>query len=393
MSIRAFNPTVRTLMGPGPSDVHSRILEALSRPTIGHLDPQFVSMMDEIKELLRYAFRTDNRLTLPISAPGSAGMETCFVNLVEPGDKVVVCVNGVFGGRIKENVERAGGIPVIVEDPWGRAVDPNKLEDALQSNSDACIVTFVHAETSTGARSDAKTLVDIAHRHGCLAIVDAVTSLGGCELEVDAWDIDAVYAGTQKCLSCTPGLSPVSFNERALEKVKGRKTKVNSWFLDLNLILGYWDGGQTRTYHHTAPVNALYGLHEALVMLKEEGIEDAWARHYENHLALRTGLESMGLELMVPENERLPQLNAVAIPGGISDAALRSRLLSDFNLEIGAGLGALAGKVWRVGLMGYSSRPENILLCIGALGAVLNDLGMPVNTDAAQSRAQAALED
>lgn len=392
MSIRAFNPTVRTLMGPGPSDVHPRILAALSRPTIGHLDPQFVTMMDEIKELLRYAFRTENRLTLPISAPGSAGMETCVVNLVEPGDKVVTCINGVFGGRIKENVERAGGIPVVVEDPWGRALDPNKLEATLKAHPDARIVSFVHAETSTGARSDAKTLVDIAHRHDCLTIVDAVTSLAGCELEVDAWEIDAIYAGTQKCLSCTPGLSPVSFNERALKKVKARKTKVNSWFLDLNLILGYWDGGQTRTYHHTAPVNALYGLHEALVMLKEEGIEDAWARHYENHLALRAGLESMGLKLVVPEKERLPQLNTVAIPGGIDDAAVRSRLLSDFNLEIGAGLGALAGKVWRIGLMGYSSRPENVILCIGALGAVLNDQGMPVDTDAAQAKARAALD-
>jgi alanine-glyoxylate transaminase/serine-glyoxylate transaminase/serine-pyruvate transaminase len=349
-------------------------------------------MMEELKELLRYAFRTENQLTLPVSAPGSAGMETCFVNLVEPGDKVVVCINGVFGGRIKENVERAGGIPVVVEDTWGRAVDPNKLEDSLKANPDAKLVAFVHAETSTGARSDAKALVEIAHRHDCLTIVDAVTSLAGCELEVDAWDIDAVYAGTQKCLSCTPGLSPLSFNERALEKVKGRATKVKSWFLDLNLILGYWGEGQTRTYHHTAPVNALYGLHEALVMLKEEGIEDAWARHYRNHLALRAGLESMGLELMVPEHARLPQLNAVAIPGGIDDAAVRSRLLGDFNLEIGAGLGALAGKVWRIGLMGYSSRAENVILCIGALGAALNDLGMSVDTDGAQTRAWAALD-
>ncbi len=392
MTIRAFNPTIRTLMGPGPADVHPRVLNALARPTIGHLDPQFVSMMDELKELLRYAFRTENKLTLPISAPGSAGMETCFVNLVEPGEKVVVCINGVFGGRIKENVERAGGTAVVVEDTWGRAVDPAKLEDALKANPDACIVSFVHAETSTGARSDAKTLVDIAHRHDCLAIVDAVTSLAGCELEVDHWGIDAVYAGTQKCLSCTPGLSPVSFNERALEKVRGRRTKVNSWFLDLNLILGYWGEGEIRTYHHTAPINALYALHEALLMLKEEGIENAWARHYENHLALRAGLESMGLELIVPDDERLPQLNAVAIPGGIDDLAVRSRLLQDFNLEIGAGLGALAGKVWRIGLMGYSSRAENIMLCIGALGAVLNDLGMPVDTDAAQDRVRTALD-
>lgn len=392
MAIRSFNPTVRTLMGPGPSDVHPRVLAAFSRPTIGHLDAQFVGMMDELKELLRYAFRTENPITLPISAPGSAGMEACFVNLVEPGERVVVCINGVFGRRMKENIVRAGAIPVVVEDPWGRAVDPNKLENTLKTHPGARIAAFVHAETSTGALSDAATLVEIAHRHDCLAIVDAVTSLAGCELKVDTWGIDAVYSGVQKCLSCTPGLSPVSFGERALDKVKGRKTKVSSWFLDLNLILGYWEGDQGRTYHHTAPVNALYGLHEALLMLQEEGIEESWARHYRNHLALRAGLEALGLELIVPESERLPQLNAVAIPAGIDDAAVRSRLLADFNLEIGAGLGSLAGKVWRIGLMGYSSRPENILLCIGALGAVLNDMGKPVDTDAAQSRARAALD-
>jgi alanine-glyoxylate transaminase/serine-glyoxylate transaminase/serine-pyruvate transaminase len=363
----------------------------MSRPTVGHLDPQFVSMMDELKELLRYAFRTDNRLTMPVSAPGSAGMETCFVNLVEPGDKVVVCINGVFGGRMKENVERAGGEAVVVEDAWGRAVDPDKLRAALGSHPDARIVAFVHAETSTGACSDVRTLVEIAHEHDCLTIVDTVTSLGGCELEVDGWGADAVYSGTQKCLSCTPGLAPVTFNEPALEKVQRRTTKVQSWFMDLNLVMGYWGGEQKRSYHHTAPVNALYGLHEALVMLQEEGIEDAWARHRGNHLALRAGLEAMGLELMVPEDERLPQLNAVSIPGGIDDARVRGRLLSQYNLEIGAGLGVLAGKVWRIGLMGYSSRAENILLCIGALGAVLRDMGADVDVGAAVSSVHAAL--
>jgi alanine-glyoxylate transaminase/serine-glyoxylate transaminase/serine-pyruvate transaminase len=378
-------------MGPGPADVHPRILEALSRPTVGHLDPQFVAMMDELKELLRYAFRTDNRLTMPVSGPGSAGMETCFVNLVEPGDKVVVCINGVFGGRMRENVERAGGESVIVSDPWGRAVDPNKLEDTLKSNPETKIVAFVHAETSTGAFSDVKTLVEIAHRHDCLTIVDAVTSLGGSQLEVDAWQIDAVYAGSQKCLSCTPGLAPVSFNERALEKIQRREGKVQSWFMDLNLVMGYWGGQQKRSYHHTAPVNALYGLHEALVMLREEGIEQAWARHRRNHLALRGGLEALGLELVVPENERLPQLNAVSVPSGIDDAEVRGRLLEEYNLEIGAGLGDLAGKVWRIGLMGYSSRAENILLCIGALGTVLSDSGADVDTGAALSRAHSAL--
>ena len=327
MTIQSFNPPVRTLMGPGPADVHPRVLGALGRPTIGHLDPAFVAMMDEVKDLLRGTFLTRNALTMPVSAPGSAGMETCFVNLVEPGDKVVVCVNGVFGGRMVENVLRAGGEPVVVADPWGRAVDPNKLDEALQANPDAVLVAFVQAETSTGVCSDVATLVEIAHRHDCLTIVDAVTSLGGSELRVDDWGVDACYSGSQKCLSCTPGLSPVTFNERALAKVKARTERVRSWFLDLNLVMGYWGPEQRRTYHHTAPVNALYGLHEALVMLQDEGMEQAWARHRRNHLALRAGLEALGLELPVPEAERLPQLNAVAVPAGVDEALVRARLL------------------------------------------------------------------
>jgi len=391
MTASSFQPPVRTLMGPGPADVHPRVLAALGRPTIGHLDPAFTAMMDELKELLRAAFRTNNALTMPVSAPGSAGMETCFVNLVEPGDKVVVCINGVFGGRMRENVLRAGGEAVVIEDDWGRAVDPNKLDETLTAHPDARIVAFVQAETSTGAGSDTRTLVEIAHRHDCLTIVDAVTALGGSALEVDDWGIDAVYAGSQKCLSCTPGLAPVSFNERALEKVKARRMPVQSWFLDLNLVLGYWGGGQKRTYHHTAPVNALYALHESLLMLSEEGIEQAWARHRRNHLALRAGLEALDLELPVPEAERLPQLNAVSIPAGIDDATVRARLLNELNLEIGAGLGAFAGKVWRIGLMGWSSRPENILLCVGGLGMVLNDMGHRADTGAALDRVRAAL--
>ena len=393
MTYRSFQPPVRTLMGPGPADVHPRVLAALARPTIGHLDPAFVGMMDELKALLRIVFRTENALTMPISAPGSAGMETCFVNLVEPGDKVIVCINGVFGGRMKENVIRAGGEPICVEDTWGRAVDPNKLEDALRAHLDARIVAFVQAETSTGASSDTRALVEVAHRHDCLTIVDAVTALGGSPLEVDAWEVDAVYAGSQKCLSCTPGLAPISMNERALAKVTSRSTPVRSWFLDLNLVLGYWhgDGGSKRSYHHTAPVNALYALHESLLMLAEEGIEASWARHRHNHLALRAGLETLGLELVVQEAERLPQLNAVSIPGGIDDAAVRARLLSQYGLEIGAGLGALAGKVWRIGLMGWSSRPQNVLFCISALGTVLNDMGANLDTGAALDRVQQAL--
>ncbi len=378
MTVKPFHPPQRVLMGPGPSDVSPRVLEALSRPTIGHLDPMFITLMDEMKALLKHAFQTKNELTMPVSAPGSAGMETCFVNLVEPGDKVIICQNGVFAGRMKENVERCGGIAVMVQDEWGRAVDPQKLEDALKANPDARIVAFVHAETSTGAQSDVKTLVEIAHRHNCLTIVDAVTSLGGTPLMVDEWDIDAIYSGTQKCLSCTPGLSPVSFSPNAQAKIKNRKSKVQSWFMDLNLVMGYWGGETKRAYHHTAPINALYGLHEALVMLQEEGLHNAWARHQKNHLALRAGLEAMGLSFVVPEAERLPQLNAIAVPHGVDEAAVRSLLLSEYHLEIGAGLGAMAGKVWRIGLMGHASNPRNVRLCLSALDDVLVRLKAPI---------------
>ncbi len=389
--IVSFNPSVRTLMGPGPSDVPPRILSALARPTIGHLDPEFVNMMDEVKSLLQYAFQTKNELTIPVSAPGSAGMECCFVNLVEAGDKVIVCQNGVFGGRMKENVERLGATAIMVEDEWGTAVDLAKVEQALKDNPDTKIVAFVHAETSTGASSDAKALCALAHQHDCITIVDAVTSLGGSELKVDEWGIDAIYSGTQKCLSCVPGLSPVSFNEKAIEIIKNRKSKVNSWFLDLNLVMGYWGANAKRAYHHTAPVNALYALHESLVILQQEGLENSWARHTHHHLALRAGLEAMGLEFVVAENDRLPQLNAVTIPEGVDEAQVRSRLLNEYNLEIGAGLGSLAGKVWRIGLMGHSSRGENILLCLSALEAILSDMGAKINIGVAIPAAQKAL--
>lgn len=371
MRIKTFNPPVRTLMGPGPSDVHPRVLAALSRPTIGHLDPKFVEMMDEVKALLQYAFQTKNELTMPVSAPGSAGMETCFVNLMEPGDKVIVCVNGVFGGRMKENVERLGGIAVVVEDAWGEPVDPNKVADAFKKNPDAKILAFVHAETSTGALSDAKSLVALAHQHHALAIVDAITSLGGVPLKVDEWGIDAIYSGTQKCLSCPPGLSPVSFNERAVAKIKARKTKVASWFLDLTLVMGYWGAGAKRSYHHTAPVNALYGLHEALVMLQDEGLENSWTRHEHQHRALRTGLENLGFEFIGKDGARLPQLNAVKLPAGVDEAKLRSILLDEFNLEIGAGLGALAGKIVRIGLMGHAASNRNVMFCLASLESAL----------------------
>jgi len=386
----SFHPPQRTLMGPGPSDVNPRILEALGRPTIGHLDPLFVQMMDEMKGLLQYAFQTKNELTIPVSAPGSAGMETCFVNLIEAGDTVIVCQNGVFGGRMKENVERCGATPIMVEDEWGTACDPQKLEDALKAHPEAKIVAFVHAETSTGATTDVKAMCDLAHQYDCLTIVDAVTSLGGTELRVDDWGVDAIYSGTQKCLSCTPGLSPVSFSPAAIEVIKNRKTKVQSWFLDLNLVMGYWGAGAKRAYHHTAPVNALYGLHEALVLLQDEGLENAWARHAKHHNALRAGLEAMGLTFVVPVAQRLPQLNAVSIPEGVDDAQVRGLLLQDYNLEIGAGLGVMAGKVWRIGLMGYACRKDNVLKCMAALDDVLGRLGAPVNHGVAVAAALAS---
>lgn len=371
MSITSFQPPRRTLMGPGPSDVSERVLQAMARPTLGHLDPAFIGMMDEVKTLLQYVFQTNNELTFAVSAPGSAGMECCFANLVEPGDKVIVCQNGVFGGRMQENVERCGGIAVMVQDDWGSAIDPAKVESALEANPDAVLVAFVHAETSTGAQSDAKTLVDLAHRHGCLTIVDAVTSLTGTPLLVDDWNIDAIYSGSQKCLSAPPGLSPVSFNERAAEKIRQRSSKVQSWFLDLNLVMGYWGGEGKRAYHHTAPVNCLYGLHESLVIVREEGLENSWARHQRNHLSLRAGLEEMGIGFLVPEKDRLPQLNTVTIPEGVDDASVRSRLLNEFDLEIGAGLGSLAGRVWRIGLMGHASNKKNVDFCLSSLRAVL----------------------
>ncbi len=389
-----LNPVPRTLMGPGPSDVNPRVLSALSKPTIGHLDPQFIQLMDSIKGLIQYTFQTKNEITLPVSAPGSAGMEACFVNLLEPGDKVIVCQNGVFGGRMKENVERCGAEAVMVQDEWGNAVDPEKVESALKQHPDAKVLAFVHAETSTGAESDAKTLCQLAQKYDCLTIVDTVTSVGGVNVDVDGWGADAVYSGTQKCLSCPPGLSPVSFSDRAVAAVKARKNKVQSWFLDMELVMGYW-GGQSqgkqvqRAYHHTAPINMLYALHEALLVLKEEGLENAWARHDLNHRALAAGLEAMGLSFVVDQSCRLPQLNSVTIPEGVDDATVRKTLLNDYNLEIGAGLGALAGKVWRIGLMGYASNKKNVLLCISALENTLSSVNAPINTGVAINAANA----
>ncbi len=374
MAITSFNPPKRTLLGPGPSDVPQRVLDAMARPTIGHLDPQFVIMMDEVKELLRYLFQTKNDITMAVSGPGMAGMEMCVVNLVEPGDKVIVCRNGVFGGRMISNVERCGGTAIVIDDEWGKPADLQKVEEAFKVHPDAKVLGFVHAETSTGVRSDAEALVKLAHQYGALTIVDAVTSLGGIPVLVDEWGIDAIYSGSQKCLSCTPGLSPVSFGPRAVEAIKNRKTQVQSWFLDLTLVMDYWGSGAKRAYHHTAPINSLYGLHESLVMIQEEGIENSWKRHHENHLKLKDALEPLGLNFFVDEAYRLPQLNAMVIPEGVNDGQVRSRLLQDYSLEIGGGLGPGAGKLWRIGLMGHSSRQENIDLVSKALQEVLSDI-------------------
>jgi alanine-glyoxylate transaminase/serine-glyoxylate transaminase/serine-pyruvate transaminase len=345
--------------------------------------------MDDLKGLLQYAFQTENELTLPLSAPGSAGMEACFVNLIYPGDTVIVCVNGVFGGRMRENVERCGARAVVVEDAWGSPVDPDKVEAALRAHPEASALAFVHAETSTGTRSDAERLCALGREHDVLVIMDTVTSLAGIDLKVDAWGVDAVYSGSQKCLSCVPGLSPISFSARAVERIRKRPSPVQSWFLDMQLVMGYWGGESKRSYHHTAPVNALYALHESLVMLQEEGLEAAIARHARNHRALVAGLEAMGLAMAVAPQWRLPQLNAVRIPEGIDDAAVRARLLRDFDLEIGAGLGALAGKTWRIGLMGHASRERNVIFCLNALEAVLKQQGYGMDAGVALEAAEA----
>jgi alanine-glyoxylate transaminase/serine-glyoxylate transaminase/serine-pyruvate transaminase len=387
----SFNPPVRRLMGPGPSDVHPRVLGAMARPTIGHLDPEFSRMMEEVKEMLRYAFKTKNALTIPVSGPGSVGMETCFVNLVEAGDTVIVCQNGAFGGRMKENVERCGGTAIMVMDDWGKPVDVSKVEEALKANPGVKAVAFVHAETSTGVQSDAAAICAMAQEHGALTIVDAVTSLGGTPVLTDEWGADAVYSGSQKCLSCMPGISPLTISEKAADVVRSRNHKVQSWFMDLNLVMGYWSGDGARVYHHTAPINPLYAIHESLVMLEEEGLEQAWARHATMHNALRDGVEAMGLSLIVDKAYRLPQLNTVSIPEGVDEAVVRGTLLSRYNLEIGAGLGDLAGKVWRVGLMGQSATGEHVTLFLSAMEDVLAEQGAAINTGAALPAARAVL--
>lgn len=378
MPLTSFMPPRRTLMGPGPSHVNERVLNAMARPTIGHLDPEFIRLMDEIKHYLQALYKTENALTLPVSAPGSAGQETCIVNLLEPGDKCVICINGVFGERMLSMAERAGATVVPVRQTWGRAVDPDALKQTLAQHPDAKLVAFVHAETSTGVLSDAQAIAAVAKEHDCLVVADTVTSLGGVPVLIDDWGIDASYSGTQKCLSCPPGLSPVTFSDAAHQVISTRETPPQSWFLDLGLLTGYWTGGAQRAYHHTAPVNALYGLHESLVMLFEEGLENAWKRHRQLHLALVAGFEAMGLDMAVPADQRTPQLNTVEIPSGIDEAAVRKELLLEHNLEIGAGLGPMAGKIWRIGLMGQSCTMDNVIFCLETLEKILHSAGAKI---------------
>ena len=374
---RDIDPGKRVLMGPGPSDVPARVLQAMAAPCVGHLDPYFLSVMDETQQLLRHVFQTENALTIPVSGTGSAGMETCFVNLVEPGDEVAVCVNGVFGTRMSDIVGRLGGELIKIEAEWGRAMDPEAVRQAIQGRNPK-IVAVVHAETSTGACTRLDDLAEIAHEAGALFLADTVTSLGGIEVAVDAWGIDAVYSGTQKCISCPPGLAPVSFSDVALDVLESRTTPVVSWYLDMTMVRNYW--GAERKYHHTAPVNMIYALREALRIIVEEGLEARWARHRLNHMALVAGVEAMGLAMLVPEAERLPMLNAVRIPEGVDDKKVRAALLNDFGIEIGGGLGPLAGQVWRVGLMGHTACRRNVFLFLSALETVLRAEGVAVGS-------------
>jgi alanine-glyoxylate transaminase/serine-glyoxylate transaminase/serine-pyruvate transaminase len=374
-----LNPSPRLLLGPGPSNVHPRVLRAMATPLIGHLDPDFLEIMDDTKKLLQYTFQTENDLTLPISGTGSAGMETVLCNLIEPGDEVIVCVNGLFGERMCDIVERCRGSLTRLESEWGRIIDPGQVEETL-SQTRAKLVAIVHGETSTGILQPLEEISHLTHEHGALLLVDTVTSLGGCAVKVDEWELDAVYSGSQKCLSCPPGLAPVTFGPRAVEAMSARKSKVQSWYLDMAMIQRYW--GKERFYHHTAPINMNYALREALRLIYEEGLERRWQRHERNHRALMAGLQAMGLQPFAQEGYWLPSLNAVRVPEGVSDSKVRGRLLQDYGIEIGGGLGDLKGQIWRIGLMGHNSTRKNVLTFLGALEDILTAEGYSLSPGA-----------
>ena len=374
----------RVLMGPGPSDVDPRVLEALSRPTIGHLDPEFLNILNEIRSLLKYTFQTKSEMTLAMSGTGSAGMETCVVNLIEPGDSMLVCINGVFGSRMADVAQRYGADVTKLEIDWGKVFEPDQIKEALQKKA-AKVVGIVHAETSTGAGQPIEQISKIVHEYGALLLVDTVTSLGGMKVDIDGWKIDACYSGSQKCLSCPPGLAPVTFSDAAIKAIEDRKTKVQSWYLDLTMIRKYW--GSERLYHHTAPINMNYAMLEALKIVKEESLENRWARHLANHQILRAGLEAIGIQYVAQPGHELPMLNAVSVPDGADDAAVRKQLLNEFGIEIGGGLGVFKGKVWRVGLMGSASTRSNVMLFLSALEKCLIDQGVEFNRGASISAA------
>ena len=367
-----LNPPRRVLMGPGPSEAHPRVLAALGAPVLGHLDPRFLEIMNETQDLLRRTYQTANYLTFPVSGTGSAGMETCVVNLIEPGDRMVVAVNGVFGQRMTDVAARAGAAVTPIEKPWGQVFDLQQIRETIQKVRPK-VLGIVHAETSTGAWQPAAELGKLCHEFDVLLILDTVTSLGGVPVALDAWEVDGAYSGTQKCLSCPPGLAPVSFSPRGVEAINRRKTKVQSWYLDMSMVQRYW--GEERFYHHTAPISMIYALREALCVLHEEGLEASWKRHDRNHRALKAGLQALGIEYTAAEGHQLPMLNAVRIPAGIDDVATRKMLLAEFGIEIGGGLGEFKGKVWRIGLMGVTSRAANVLLFLAALEQCLQAQG------------------
>ncbi len=381
LNFPARNPVQKVLMGPGPSTVPPRILRAMSEPTIGHLDPDFLKIMNECMEMLRYVFNTKNQLTMPMSGTGSSGMETTFVNILEPGDKVVIGVKGVFGMRMVDMAERCGAEVIQVKAPWGKPLDPDDVRKALSENKGVKFFADVHAETSTGVLQPLKELSDICKEYDVMFLADTVTSLGGVPVDIDDNGVDLAFSGTQKCLSCPPGLAPITFGEKAYETLKNRKSKVQSWYLDLSMIAQYW--GKERVYHHTAPINMVYALHEALRIIVEEGLENRFERHKKNQSALIAGLEAMGLELIVDKDYRLPPLTTVYAPEGVDEAEVRKRLLHEYNLEIGGGLGDFKGKAWRIGLMGYASTQANVMLCLTALGNTLENMNVKIDKAAA----------
>ena len=371
MNVSEIKP--RMLMGPGPSDVNPRVLQAMARPTVGHLDPQFLDVLNDIRDMLQAVFQTKNKLTLAVSGTGSAGMETCVVNLIEPGDRMLVCVNGIFGQRMKDVAERAGARVTTTHVNWGQVFEPYHVEDAFDCCGPFKVVGIVQAETSTGAAQPIEEISKVVHDKGALLLVDTVTSLGGMEVGVDGWRIDACYSGTQKCLSCPPGLSPVTFSEAAEQVIANRKSKVQSWYLDMNMVRQYW--GSERLYHHTAPINMNYALHEALKIVLEEGLRKRWQRHALHHRALKAGLEAIGVKYLADPDHQLPMLNAVAAPEGVEEGAVRKRLLEGHGIEIGGGLGEFKGKAWRIGLMGESATERHVTGVLGALEGILKGAG------------------